>query len=292
METLRTGRVLLMDGAMGTELRRAGLGDNECAEVWNLTRAETVLDVHRSYVRAGAQCLVTNTFQANASWLARFNFQDRLPAIVREGLRLARECCPPTGFVFASIGPADISAFGNLRDFATALDEADPHADAFLLETWSSPAVADLARRLHELRPSTLLAISFAFRRRSASAARFVLDQGEIGPEQAAKLAQTAGASIIGVNCGNEIDLEDMSQIVRSYRAVTSLPLLARPNAGTPKRAESGWIYPRGPAEMAAGVSDLLQAGVSLIGGCCGTTPGHIAAFESIVRQWTTTYRR
>jgi len=90
----------------------------------------------------------------------------------------------------------------------------------------------------------------------------------------------------LGVNCGRDIGMEDVIEIIRRYRNVTDLPLFARPNAGTPKRVGKRWVYPHTPAAMAARLPELLEAGVAMLGGCCGTTPEHIAAFRPIVEQW------
>src|SRR5215470_5468990 len=100
LETLRSGRVLLMDGAMGTELQRAGIGEGECYEAWNLTHPEKVRAIHRAYVDAGADVLLTNTFQANPAALAKHGLEDRLEVIFREAIQLARSVVAPNGFVF------------------------------------------------------------------------------------------------------------------------------------------------------------------------------------------------
>src|SRR5262245_57518579 len=104
-EALRRGRVVLMDGAMGTELLRDGLQPGECPELWNLTHPERVLTIHRAYVAAGAECLLTNTFQANPLALRRHGLADRLEEIVRAGVELARSAAGPERFVLADIGP-------------------------------------------------------------------------------------------------------------------------------------------------------------------------------------------
>ena len=105
LQTLRSGPVLLMDGAMGTELQRAGLGEGECGEGWNLTQPERVRAVHRSYILSGALCLLTNTFQSNPLALARHGLADRLEEINHAAVGIARSVCGAGHFVLASIGP-------------------------------------------------------------------------------------------------------------------------------------------------------------------------------------------
>src|SRR5947199_7014029 len=106
-EALQSGRVLLMDGAMGTELQRAGLQPGECGEFWNLTKPEAVRAIHQAYVDAGAQCLLTNTFQANPTALAKHGKSEHLEAIGRSGLELARSVAGPDRFVLADVGPIE-----------------------------------------------------------------------------------------------------------------------------------------------------------------------------------------
>src|SRR5262245_1798635 len=106
-EALRSGRVLLMDGAMGTELQRASLQPGECGELWNLTEPQRVRAIHQAYVDAGAECLLTNTFQANPTALAKRGKSEQLDAINTSGLELARSVAGPDRFVLADVGPIE-----------------------------------------------------------------------------------------------------------------------------------------------------------------------------------------
>src|SRR5205814_3734550 len=109
----------------------------------------------------------------------------------------------------------------------------------------------------------------------------------EHSPEAIAQQARgIPGVAALGVNCGRDISMDDCAEIIRRYRSVTDLPLFARPNAGTPTQVEGQWVYPRTPEAMAAKLPELLEAGVSMVGGCCGTTPAHIAAFRRVVDAW------
>ena len=94
------------------------------------------------------------------------------------------------------------------------------------------------------------------------------------------------GIAALGVNCGLDVEIYDIIHIVKEYRGATDLPILVRPNAGTPKRVENQWEYPITAARMAERLPELLEAGVSMVGGCCGTTPDHIAAFRPIIDKW------
>ena len=160
--------------------------------------------------------------------------------------------------------------------------------DAILMETWSDAEALGRLLQAHEhlWNPEELpVVVSFTYRRSTEHGAPpFV--PGGISPEETAHIAERFGASALGVNCGRDIGMDEAIDIVRRYRATTTLPLLARPNAGTPRRVADGWDYPRTPDMMAARLPELIAAGATWIGGCCGTTPAHIAAFRPVVDAW------
>jgi methionine synthase I (cobalamin-dependent) len=291
LDVLQSGQVLLMDGAMGSELYQAGLHLKECGEAWNLTRPERVRAIHRDYAAAGARCLLTNTFQANPCALVRHDCEADLERIIIAGVRLARAAAGSDGFVLGDIGPILISdtdqEFSDWRDLArTAAAFADPGArraglDGLLLETCSTPralsAVEFLRRRVLEDEEMPVL-LSLAYRPQPDGS--LATHSGHT-PETFARHAARHGVAALGVNCGRDIGMDEMITIVRRYRQATDLPLFARPNAGTPLEVAGHLTYPRSPAEMAARLPELVEAGAVMVGGCCGTTPAHIAAFRS-----------
>jgi 5-methyltetrahydrofolate--homocysteine methyltransferase len=282
LDTLAGGQVLLMDGAMGTELQRAGLKPGECAELWNLNHADRVGAIHQAYAAAGAVCITTNTFQANSEALARHGLQDRMDDIWSAALRLARGVAGSNRFVLADVGPATAWR-------APAMQQEMEHArsaDAVLLETFSDMdvlwAVKHVCRPI--LQPNDIpILLSITYRRTPEGV---ITTQGGQSPEVFARLAAQYGAAALGVNCGRDIGMEETIAILRRYRALTDLPLFARPNAGTPVECEGSWVYPHSAEMMAARLPELLEIGVSMVGGCCGTTPEHIAAFRPIVARW------
>ncbi len=274
LEALHSGQIILMDGAMGTELRRSGLGETDCGELWNLTHPERVRAIHRAYVAAGAQCLLTNSFQANPATLARHGLAHQLEAVNAAAVELARSAIGDNGYVLGDIGPLE-----NLADMGRVVRSL-PGADALLLETWSELAAL---RALGQAgnpawNPEGLpVLVSFTYRQNPGKPPSLPESQS---PEEVAALVQEFGAAGLGVNCGRDIAMEEIVDIVRRYRAVTDLPLFARPNAGTPIRHGDRWVHPHTPEQMAACLPDLLAAGLTMLGGCCGTTPAHIAAFR------------
>ena len=264
---LRSGRVLVMDGAMGTQLQR--LTPNfDCCERFNLSDPAAVRSIHRVYREAGAEVLLTNTFQANPVALARRGLAAAHHEIWQAAIKLIH-AEGPGPFVLADVGPID-----NLtREIVTGILRECKGVDGVLLETWSS--LEDLA--MFAQAASVPLLVSFTYDREQ-------IDKGR--PEACARAAQEYGVVAVGANCGKDIDMTDLREIIERYRAVCDLPIFVRPNAGTPARTETGWVYPRDPQAMAADLPALLTAGIAMIGGCCGTTPEHIAALRLVVEEW------
>jgi 5-methyltetrahydrofolate--homocysteine methyltransferase len=285
LQELRSGRVLLMDGAMGTELERAGIGSRECRELWSLTHPDRVRAIHQAYADAGAEVLLTNTFLANPSHLDDFGLEDRLGEINRSAVRLARKVAGQSRFVLGDIGPPldgnGWPEFPDYRDLGRVLPSLDG-VDGCLFETCSSPrALSAVQYAFHRVADGEMpLLLSLTYLR--SPSGQLVTFSGH-SPETYARHAERHGVAALGVNCGRDIDMDDIIEIIRRYRAMTDLPLFARPNAGTPTKQGDRWVYPHTPEAMAARLPELLEVGVSMVGGCCGTTPEHIAAFRNVL---------
>jgi 5-methyltetrahydrofolate--homocysteine methyltransferase len=277
LDALHSGRVLLMDGAMGTELQHAGIRDGECYELWNRTHPDRVRAIHQAYAEAGARCLLTNSFQANPAHLAIYGLERDLDTINAEAIALARSAGGASLFVLASVGP-----FPPERVAATQVLRSLRKADAFLLETWSTPPIMD-SFPWKDWAP-VLLSLTWD----GSSGLRLVSNM-PLGA--VAEWAHQSGVVALGVNCGRDVGMDEIIEIVPRYRQVTDLPLFARPNAGTPTRVGDRWVYPHTPEEMAARLPELLERGVSMVGGCCGTTPEHIAAFRRVIDEWNARHR-
>lgn len=264
---------------MGTQLQLAGMPVGGCYELWNLSRPEVVTNIHRSYWEVGARCLNTNTFQANPQALARHGMSERLEEICEAGLRLAQSVVGEDGFVVASIGPMDIS------EETAALDrtlQAFASADALLLETWTEGFEVAAQRALSPVcNPNAipvLISVTYASGLDSVT-----MPPASLTPGQVAERVSNLGVAGLGVNCGKDLGKEQILAVLAGYREVANVPLFVRPNAGTPRKQNGRWVYPVSPSEMAAWVPELIQAGVTMIGGCCGTTPGHIAAMRDVL---------
>jgi 5-methyltetrahydrofolate--homocysteine methyltransferase len=272
---LRSGTVLVMDGAMGTELiRLLHTSSLECGVRYNLDQPQLVRSIHRSYLDAGADVLLTNTFQANPPALACRGLESKHHEIWQAATRLARVDHPRSRYVLADIGPIEDLTV----DIAASVLAECVDVDGVLLETWSS--LDELKRFVDRRNAASLpLLVSFTFHR----AKDLVTIQG-VPPEHCAREAVRYGAAAIGTNCGKEIGMEDMLEIVKRYRDACDLPIFVRPNAGSPSKR--GWRYTRTPASMASALGALLEEGIAMVGGCCGTTPEHIRAFREVVDEW------
>jgi 5-methyltetrahydrofolate--homocysteine methyltransferase len=291
LDALHSGRALLMDGAMGTELQKAGLRDDESGAAWNQLYPGRVEKVHRAYVRSGAEVLLTNTFlMASGSNLAQLRAAGVHPTYPTLWCEALARTGSSDQFRLADIGPIcgspkrefDQVPAAPYRNCAPHLRGAHPPPDAILVETCSTPRVRyalQFYRRQCDL--PVLLSLSF-LRDRSG---KLATSSGH-PPEWFAQRASEYGLAALGVNCGRDIGMDDVIEIVRRYRAVTHLPLFARPNAGTPTRDGDRWAYPLTPKVMAARLPELFDAGARMVGGCCGTTPAHVAACKPVIDAW------
>ncbi len=288
LEALRH-RPLLADGAMGTQLMLAGLEPGACGEAWNLAHPDRVLAIQRAYVDAGADCLLTNTFGGSCLALNRHGLGDRAAAINRAAVAIAREALGSRGgFVIGDIGPfgglleplGEASADEVRRAFdeqAQALVEAG--ADAVIVETQS--ALEELALGLDAAQAAGAACVigSMAFNvTRDGTAFRTMMG---VAPEDAAAFMDARGVDIIAFNCGAGLDMVRAVEVAGLYRRVTARPIMAQPNAGQPAWSGARVVYGETPEHMALGVGSLVEAGVHLVGACCGSTPDHIRALRA-----------
>ena len=272
-ELLRGGPVLT-DGAWGTQMQERGLGIGEFPDLWNLTHADRVLAVARSYVDAGSRVILTNTFGANRIRLAETDMAERVAEINREGARLSQQAAGGGAKVFASIGPSGkmlIAGEVTPEELSEAFAEqaralAEGGADALIIETMSDLDEAKLA-------------VGAAKQTGLPVVASVVFDSGKdkdrtmmgATPEQIAEGLADAGADVIGANCG--LGIEFFAPICRRLKAAAGLPVWIKPNAGMPELVGADTVYKTSAAQFAAGLPALIDAGADFIGGCCGSTP-------------------
>jgi methionine synthase I (cobalamin-dependent) len=277
-----TKGVLITDGAWGTELQRLGLPAGAIPDTWNVSYRERVAAVARSYVEAGSEVILTNTFRANAIAMEGFSAAE-LDEINRAGVAISREAAV-TGLVFASIGATgkmlvsgEVTPEQVFRAF-TAQAESLAGADALVVETMSDIEEARLA--VGAARSTGLPVIaSFAFdtgknRDRTMTGAR---------PETIAAAMAEAGVDGVGANCG--VGVESAVDICRRLRAACDLPIWIKPNAGLPALSGAEVRYTTSAEFFASHFAALRDAGVDFIGACCGSNPEFVRALVSARRD-------
>ena len=287
IELLKTNRPLVADGAMGSMILALPAKPEGAPESLNLTHPHLLEDIARSYFEAGAHIIQTNTFGASAVKLADYNLADQTETVntaaavaVRNVVgdrALVSGSCGPSGKMLVPFGDGDP---GEIRDgFRRQISAlAAAGVDLICVETMIDPVEAELAiGAAGEVAPDIPVMATMTF---DHTPRGFFTMMGTSIAEAAGRLEQ-AGAAVVGSNCGN--GLEHMIAIGREFVEVTSLPVIIQSNAGLPTMEDGRLVYAEDPQFFAERVGQFIDAGVSIIGGCCGTTPEHISAIRSAV---------
>jgi homocysteine S-methyltransferase len=286
-------RPVLADGAMGTVLYARGVFINRCYDELNLSDPGLILSIHEEYLQAGAEILESNTFGANRFRLGRHGLADQVNEINAAGVRIARQAVERLkekqageAWVAGAVGPLGV----RLEPLGkTGLDEAR----AAFAEQIAALAAAGVDLLSIETMPALNEAHEALAAARETAPELPVLvmvtvdDEGNCldgsSPAHAAALLTEWGAGAIGVNCSTGPTM--VLTAIEAMRAATTLPLAAMPNAGMPRAIEGRNIYLCSPEYMASFARKAIQAGVQIVGGCCGTTPNHIRAMRSAMRD-------
>jgi 5-methyltetrahydrofolate--homocysteine methyltransferase len=281
-------RILVGDGAMGTELISRGLEPGACPDAWNLDHPDRVLDVLRAYRDAGAATLITNTFGANRWKLSGFGLESKLHEINVAAAKLARKAAGKDAFVLGDVGPtgrfmeplgvdgrcAFVDVFA---EQAAALAEGG--ADAIILETFTS--LDEILAGVEAAKATGLPVIaSMSFARDAAGTFHTIMGNGVA---DSARALDKAGADVIAANCG--LGAQEYAEITRELASATTKPVMVQPNAGMPQLIGGRTVFPMTPAEFASYVPALVEAGARVIGGCCGATPDHIRAVRAALSR-------
>ena len=286
-------RRLVADGAMGTALMAAGLEAGGCGEWWNVAHPERILEIQRRYVQAGADCLITNTFGGSRIMLTRHGHGELVREINRAAVRIAREAFGGggrDGYVLGDIGPlgALLEPYGDLSEqkARAALEEqaaalVEGGADGIIIETETGLEETGLAIDAAKTAGARSVVASFAYDL-STDGCFYVTMMGVL-PDGAAAFMEERGADVAALNCGTSVDMKAVAAVVRQYRAATALPIMAQPNAGNPVLVHGKVVYRQTPQEMAAAVPEVLEAGATIVGSCCGSTAEHTAAIRRAV---------
>jgi methionine synthase I (cobalamin-dependent)/5,10-methylenetetrahydrofolate reductase len=275
---------VLADGAMATMLHARGIPIDHCFEELNLSQRAIVGEIHRAHLEAGAEIIFTNTFGANRFRLARHGLEARVGDINSAGVSLAREAVEATGgsaYVAGDVGPlgAHLAPFGRMgaADAEAAFREqiealAAGGVDLLVIETMSDVREAALAARAAKAITGLPVIVSVTFTRDDLTLL------GDSPPAIARELA-ALGADFIGLNCSSG-PAQAMRLLAQLRQAAPDARLMVKPNAGWPEQIGGRIMYPATPEYFAGCAVSFADAGASIIGGCCGTTPQHIAAMR------------
>jgi len=284
LQVLARGELIIGDGAMGTMLQSKGLPAGTMPELWNAEHPEVVQGILQGYLEAGAQILTTNTFGGNRLRMRDAGLEERTRELVRLGAELARQVAGGRAWVAGSVGPTGqlLEPFGTLS--ASEAEEAfaeqisalvEGGVDIILVETQHDAGEACAAIRAAKAVCQLPVFCTFAFNAKGRT-------MMGLTPEEAAQRAQEAGADVVGANCGDGpaailAGLEKMKDVAQ-------VPLMAQSNAGVPQLEEGTTSWDVTPEEMAEHAKTFVSLGARIVGGCCGTTPAHIAAIAAALK--------
>ena len=278
-------RILVMDGAMGTQLMDQGVWPEDCFDAQNITNPERVKNVHQAYIDAGADIIETNTFGANCIKLVDYKLDNKVAEINIAAARIARKVAGDKKFVFGSMGPlgklidplGEVTfdqAYEAFAEQAKALEEGG--VDALIIETISD---------LQEMRAGLIAAKTVT---KLPVICSLTYDDGEktiygTPPEVVAVVLESLGADILSANCST--GPEGMLKVAAKLLTSTTLPIMVMPNAGMPELVGDKAIYKMTPKTFAGFAKKFAKLGVRIIGGCCGTTPAHIAEVKKCLGE-------
>lgn len=285
-ERIKSGEVLIADGATGTNLLSRGLPRGKPAEAWVLEKPEEIIRLHQDFIDAGCDIVLTCTFGATPLRLEGSELAGHTFEINQQAVRLARQAIQGRPvYVGGSIGPSGqlMKPYGPL-DETEVMDSyieqinalADAGVDLLVIETQFSLEEARTAVRAAHAVCNLPIVCSFSFD-------RGIRTMMGVRPSQLAQEIEPLEVDLLGINCGRS--LEENLQALKELRRETQLPLWFKPNAGLPEVDENGQVnYSITPEEMGHNVHQWLMVGAQVVGGCCGTTPDHLKRIASHVR--------
>ncbi len=283
---LKNKEIILLDGAIGTELDKRGLMGRAGN---NLDNPEVVLEIQREYAECGCDAITTNTLTMNRIYIETHNVCVSVRDVNRAGVEIARQAVGEGQFVLGNMSSTgqllepygtykESQFYDDFKEQAEILAEAG--VDGFIIETMFDLREAVCALRACKDKLSLPVIVSIAFATEAKGGRTMMGDSAE----QCAKSLTDAGADVIGANCG-DIDPAQMAVVVSELKSATSLPVLAQPNAGKPKLVGKETVFDMAPEAFAQGINGCLEAGAGLVGGCCGTTPEHIRAVAGLINK-------
>jgi 5-methyltetrahydrofolate--homocysteine methyltransferase len=290
LSRLKRGSVLVGDGAWGTQLMARGLPAGQPPEWFALERPEVIEEVARLYLEAGADLLTTDTFGGTSFRLKLHGLDGERERVNRQAVEALKRAVGGRALVSASVGPSgqllepygDTSPDAVEEAFAEQITVlASAGADVLCIETMGDLTEATRAiKAAKATAPGVPVVATMTFE----PTPRGYFTVMGVSVEKAVAGLEAAGADVVGSNCGTGI--ADMVAIARAMAVATRLPLVIQPNAGLPQSRDGQVVYDETPDAMAARVPELLDLGVAVVGGCCGTTPDHVRAIRRTVDAW------
>jgi len=285
-KALKSKNIILLDGAIGTELGKHGLMGRARP---NLDNPEVVLEIQREYAQCGCDAITANTLTMNRIYIESHKVEVSIQDVNRAGVEIAKKAASEGQYVLGNIGSTGqlLEPYGTYKEsqFYDAFREqggilAESGVDGFIIETMFDLREALCALRACKGNFPLPVIVSIAFSNETNGGRTMMGDSAE----QCAKSLTDSGADVIGANCG-EIEPAQMAVIVSVLKSATSLPVLAQPNAGKPKLVGDETVFEMTPDDFAQGIDECIRAGASLVGGCCGTTPAHIRAVAGLLKR-------
>lgn len=286
-EIIKSGKVLVSDGAWGTFLFKKGLKTGDCPELWNLTNREDVLSIARSYINAGSDIIETNSFGASSFKLRQYNLENKIDEINQIAVEISRQAAGSEKFVMGSIGPTgkflmmgDVTQeelYESFKKQAVAFEKGG--ANAVCIETFYDLDEAEQAIKAVKENTELEVFCTFTFDKTNDGPYKSLMG---VSPQQMTESLILCGADIIGANCS--VGYEVMITIAKNIREVSNeIPILVQANAGMPKIENGNLVYSETPEFIKDFIPRIIDAGANIIGGCCGTTPEHIRVIKTIV---------
>ena len=287
-DRLNQGEILVSDGAWGTFLHSKGLKPGQCPELWNIEHAEEVFDIAKSYTDAGADMVETNSFGGSSFKLAHYGLSSRASEFNEAAAAISRKAAADK-LVLGSVGPTGKilmmgevtpeEMYESFKEQVIALEKGG--VDAIIVETMTDLEEAVLAVKAAKENTTREVICTMTFQKTPEGEFRSMMG---VSPTEMVAGLSPEGVDIIGANCGNGI--EGMIQIVREIRSCNpDIPVLVHANAGMPVFRDGVTLFPETPEQTAGFVKAIIDAGVNIIGGCCGTTPEHIRQISKVVNE-------
>lgn len=287
-DRIKNGKILVSDGAWGTFLHAKGLKPGQCPELWNIDHVDEVFDIAKSYIDAGADMVETNSFGGSSFKLVHYGLADRASELNQAAAAISRKAAG-NKFVLGSVGPTGKilmmeevtpeEVYESFKEQVIALENGG--ADAIIIETFSDIDEARLAIRAAKENTTREVICTMTFERTVNGEYRSMMG---VSPTEMMQQLIPEGVDIIGANCGNGI--EGMIEIVKEIRLCNAdIPVLVHANAGMPVYHDGETVFPESPEQTAGFVKAIIDVGVNIIGGCCGTTPEHIRKIAHVVRE-------